>query len=322
MLQHHIRLHLGGQIPPDEDMPTEDGAEIQNASFDDGENDSVDSPSDAQQLLPLALTTGSKSPMEALNLEATSKKSAASDANSVKTEESESSTPSVSPTLTHNPSSVGAEDPLRLGDNTQADGSPMNSEEETQADLGSTSPFKAPSTSSHSAVVNGDTEADDVPLSLCISKPVVEKVKVISDDPSLADEPTTSSDQKPKPTSQLTPPVSPKPSPEVEASVGVPPESQEKEAPQKKAKSESKAAREPLPVDPEPEKETPKEEGLPAPEKPSEDPEPSVPAPAPLSQPARPDKPYSCSQCGKTYASRSGLKVRDGDIIAPQSIYC
>ncbi|XP_070786313.1 sal-like protein 2 [Enoplosus armatus] len=310
VLQHHIRLHLGGQIPPDEDMPPEDGGETQNAVFTDGENDSIGS-SKAQQLIPLALTTSSKSPIDALNSGSTSKQSTAADATSVKTEESENSTPSISPPLTRNPPSVEPEDPLRLG--ALADGSPMNSEEETHADLGNTSPFKAPLASSHSAVVNGDAEADDTPLSLCVSKPVVENDMlhrgVNNDEDCATDKPTMSPDSNPKPPAAnrlpaLTPPASPKAIPVAEEACGsVPQESQERDAAQRKGKSETTTPREPLP-----EKDTPMEEGYGVPEKPSEDQEPSVPAPALHTQPPRPDKPYSCSQCGKAYASRSGLK--------------
>lgn len=311
VLQHHIRLHLGGQIPPDEDIPSEEATETQNAVFDDGENDSIGSPSNAQQLLPLALTTNSKPPMDALNSGSTSKQSTAADASSVKTDESERSTPSVSPPLTCNPPPEGAEDPLRLGDNTQADVSPMNSEEETHADLGSTSPFKAPIASSHSAVVNGDVESDDTPLSLCVSKPEVE-----NDIPHRGvnkDEPTTGPDSNPEPPAvsplpSLTPPASPKATPEVEEACGsAPQEAAERDAAQSKSKSEIVT---PPVLDPELEKDTPIEDSNAGPEKPSEDPEPSVPAPALPAQPPRSDKPYSCSQCGKAYASRSGLKVR------------
>lgn len=311
VLQHHIRLHLGGQIPPDEDIPSEEATETQNAVFDDGENDSIGSPSNAQQLLPLALTTNSKPPMDALNSGSTSKQSTAADASSVKTDESERSTPSVSPPLTCNPPPEGAEDPLRLGDNTQADVSPMNSEEETHADLGSTSPFKAPIASSHSAVVNGDVESDDTPLSLCVSKPEVE-----NDIPHRGvnkDEPTTGPDSNPEPPAvsplpSLTPPASPKATPEVEEACGsAPQEAAERDAAQSKSKSEIVT---PPVLDPELEKDTPIEDSNAGPEKLSEDPEPSVPAPALPAQPPRSDKPYSCSQCGKAYASRSGLKVR------------
>ncbi|GAA6228128.1 sal-like protein 2 [Lates japonicus] len=323
VLQHHIRLHLGGQIPPDEDMPPEDGADTESAVFDDGENDSISSPSKAQQLLPLALTIGSKSPNDILNSGSTSKQSTAADVTSVKTEESEGSTPSVSPPLARNPPSAGAENPLHLGDNAVADGSPINgstySEEETHADLGGTSPFKAPLASSHLAAVNGDAEVDDTPLSLCVSKPAVENNTlhraVNNDENCSTDEPTTSNDSNPKtpaanPSPALTPPASPKANPEAEDACGsVPQGPQERDAAQMNGKGETTTPREPLPVlDPELDKDTPMEEGYGVPENPSEDPEPSVPAPAPQSQPPRPDKPYSCSHCGKAYASRSGLK--------------
>ncbi|XP_047447581.1 sal-like protein 2 [Mugil cephalus] len=319
VLQHHIRLHLGGQIPPDEDMQPEDGAETASVAFDNGVNESSSSPSKAPQLLPLALTTGSKSPIDALNSGSTSKKSTTNDDTSVKMEESEGSTPSVSPPLTHNPSSAGAEDPLRLADNAPADGSPVNpsaySEEETHTDLSSTSPFKAPLAGSHSAAENGDSEADDTPLSLCVSKPAVENDKlqtgVNKDEICSADEPTTSPSSNPKnanPVPELTPPVSPKVEAE-EVSGGGPNESQESNAAHRKGKRESATPRESLlPLDSEMEKDTVMEEGYDVAERPSEDSEPSTAAPAAHTQPPRPDKPYSCSHCGKAYASRSGLK--------------
>lgn len=300
-------------------MPPEDGAETENV-FDDG-----GSPSKAQQLLPLALTTGSKSPIGVLDSASTSKQPTAADAGSVKTEESEGSTPSVSPPLTRNPPSAGAEDPLHLRDNALADGSPVNgsmySEEETHADLG-----KAPIATSNSAVVNGDVEADDTPLSLCVSKPGAENDmphRAINNDATSSkenhdcsrEEQTTNPDSNPKPPAAnplpaLTPPASPKRRGEADEACGsVPQEPQERDAAQSKGKSEASTPKEPLPAL-DPEKDTPIEEDYSVPEKPSEDPEPSVPAPAPHSQPPRPDKPYSCSQCGKAYASRSGLKVR------------
>lgn len=322
-------MHLGGQIPPDEDLPSEDGAETENSVFDDGEHGSIGSPSKAHQLLPLALTTGSKSPVGALDSGSTSKQATAADATSVKTEESEGSTPSVSPPLTRNPPSAGTEDPLHVRGNTLIDGAPLNgskySEEETHADLG-----KAPIATFNSAVVNGDSEADDTPLSLCVSKPTAENDMphgVINNDVTSSEENNdcsteeqiTSPDSNPKPTGTnplpaLTPPASPKARVEAEEACGsVPQEPQERDATQSKGMGEASTPREPLPAL-DPEKVTPVEEGYSVPEEPLEDPEPSVPAPATHSQPPRPDKPYSCSQCGKAYASRSGLKVRVEDI--------
>ncbi|XP_071374370.1 sal-like protein 2 [Centroberyx affinis] len=330
VLQHHIRLHLGGQIPPDDDLPPEDATEMEHASLTDGDNESFSSPS-KHQLLPLALTTGSssKSPMSVFDSGSTSKQSTAADPTSVKMEESEASTPSISPPLTHNPPSAGAEDPLRLGDNALADDSPMNgsmySEEDTHADLGSTSPYKAPSASSHSAVASGEAEEEDTPLSLCVLKPGVDSDKMqsaVSNDASLStenqacstDELTPSPESTPKspaanPLPALTPPASPKAIPEAEEASSRKPREPERDTAQSKGESETTTPREALlALDPEPEKETPTEEGDATSEKPSEDPEPAHPAPAPHTQPPRPDKPYSCSQCGKAYASRSGLK--------------
>ncbi|CAK6952965.1 sal-like protein 2 [Scomber scombrus] len=321
VLQHHIRLHLGGQIPPDEDLTPEDGAET--SVFDDSERGSIGSPSKAQQLLPLALTTSSKSPVGALDSGSTSKQATAADATSVKTEESEGSTPSVSPPLTRNPPSAGTEDPLHVRDNTLIDGTPVNgskySEEETHADLG-----KAPIATFNSAVVNGDSEADDTPLSLCVSKPAAENDMphgAINNDVTSSEEnkdcsteeQTTSPDSNPKPPGTnplpaLTPPATPKARVEAEEACGsVTQEPQERDATQSKGMGEASTPREPLPAL-DTEKDTPVEEGNSVPEEPLEDPEPSVPAPATHSQPPRPDKPYSCSQCGKAYASRSGLK--------------
>ncbi|KAK2863061.1 hypothetical protein Q5P01_002594 [Channa striata] len=310
VLQHHIRLHLGGQIPPDEELPPEDGAETETAVFDDGENDSISSPSKSQQLLPLALTTGSKSQNDTLISGSAFTDVTTADAASANAEESEGSTPSVSPPLNRNGPSAGAKDPLHLGENTLADGSPMNgsvySEEETHADLGSTSPFKAPLANSYSAVMNEDAEAEDTPLSLCVSKPVVENNMLhrgLNDDTCSTDEPTASrhsnlNSPAPNPLPALTSPASPKAISAKEASGSLPQEPQERDAAQRIEKSET-APREALPVlNPEMVKNTP--------EKPSEEPEPCVPAP--LIQAPRPDKPYSCSECGKAYASRSGLK--------------
>ncbi|XP_058481816.1 sal-like protein 2 [Solea solea] len=313
VLQHHIRLHLGGQIPTDEDVPPEDGAGIESAIYDDGEND-TNSQSKAQQLLPLALTIGSKSLNDAIKSGSTSKKSKTADVTSVKTEESEGSTPSISPPLTHRSTTAGVEDPLHLGDNSLGDGSPMNgsvhSEEETHLDLS-----KAPSAGSNSAVMNGGTEGDDIPLSLCVSKSragndTLQK-EVSTDEATSTDEPMigTDSDTKPQagnPSPALTPPASPKGIPE-EEEASVPHVPQDNDATQSNGKGEKITPTEASPVtEAEVDKVTSFEEGYGEPEKPAEIPEPSVPAPR--NQTPRPDKPYSCSQCGKAYASRSGLK--------------
>uniref|UniRef100_A0A672ZIM8 Si:ch211-212k18.5 n=1 Tax=Sphaeramia orbicularis TaxID=375764 RepID=A0A672ZIM8_9TELE len=299
VLQHHIRLHLGGQIPPDEDLPLEDGAETENAGLDECENESAGSPSKGLQVLPLALTTGSRSPSSALDSGSTSKQTTAADATSVKTEESEGSAPSVSPPLTRNP-------PERTEDGLP-DGSPMNSSPYSEEEAHGT-----PLASSNAAALNGDAEADDVPLSLCVSKPGVENDKLhrgVSNEKTSTEETTTSLDSNPKatpskPSPSLTPPDSPKAIPETKEACGDDPQEPQKDAAQNNRKSEASVTA----VDKKAE-DKPTEEGHGVTEKPLEDHEPAVPAPVSNTQPPRLDKPYSCSQCGKAYASRSGLKV-------------
>lgn len=313
VLQHHIRLHLGGQIPPDEDIPTEDGGEMENALFDEVESDSISSLSKSQQSLPLALTTGPKSQIDAINSGSMSKQVTGADASSVKADESESSTPSVSPPLTCNPPSAGAEDPLRFRDNPLADINTMTmsmySEEDTHKVQDKTSPFKAPIASSYSGVVNGDAEPDDTPLSLCVSKAGVESNTLHkgakNDGTCSTDETITShhSNLGPSAGNPSSTPTSPKGAQTEETCGSVDQEPKERGAAESKEKGDTATPTESLPtLDPELEKDT--AHTL------SEQPQPCVPVPAPPSQPPRPDKPYSCSECGKAYASRSGLKVR------------
>uniref|UniRef100_A0A3P9LYT0 Si:ch211-212k18.5 n=1 Tax=Oryzias latipes TaxID=8090 RepID=A0A3P9LYT0_ORYLA len=296
VLQHHIRLHLGGQIPPDEEMPSEDAMERDSATFENGENESKSSPSKSQQILPLALTTGSKS-ADALYLGSTYKQPTTNDVDLVKIEESLDS--SVSPPLTCSVPMAGAENLLRLGEKDSADGGPEHSKEE------------APLTSSHSAAHNGDAEVDDAPLSLCVSKPDVENRRAVKEDEAgVANEPTTT----PKGNSSPANPVA-----EISsvAKLRIVPDPEETPDPleagaEDAAKDKDAPSRESTAVsDPEVEKDTPKKEVCDVREKPSEDDEPAavtVPTPPPPPLPSRPDKPYSCSHCGKAYASRSGLK--------------
>ncbi|XP_056156184.1 sal-like protein 1 [Lampris incognitus] len=323
VLQHHIRLHLGGQIPPEDEMPTEDGTELGHAGLMDGDNDSFDSPSKHQQILPLALTKASS----VRDLPPSSKQPMTPDSISLKMEESEAATASRSPSLTRNPPVAGAEDPLPLVDNSQVGNSSVNdskySAEEAQDDPVSTSPFKVAVASSHSALVNGEAQEEDAPLSLCVSKvdsnvmpsKVNNEASMFTENQACStDEVTRSPESTPKspargPLPALTPPASPKAMVATgETSTGIPQEL-DRDATQSKGESETIAPKDSLPVpDPEREKETLMEENSGTPEKHAKDPEPSLPTPAPPSQPPRPDKPYSCPQCGKAYASRSGLK--------------
>lgn len=308
VLQHHIRLHLGGQIPPDEDIPAEDSAESQGVMFSDGEID-TGSTSNEQQLLPLALTKSSKATIEPLNTGSILKKTAA-DVTTFKTEESEGSTSSPSPPLFRNLTPVGTGEPLLLEDNTQTEGSLC-------ADLGSSRLFKAPSASANVAVTNCDVEADDAPLSLCVSKPGIEADTPIvgpnNDKASSAEKNTSEPESNSKPLPGVTPPTSPKPTLKTEEGYeSTPEEAQEREATKGKDKGEA-VAQKGSNDEPDEKLETDIvtvegniQEVL---EMPSVDSEPSLPAPALQTQPSRSDKPYSCSQCGKAYASRSGLKV-------------
>ncbi|XP_017291642.1 sal-like protein 4 [Kryptolebias marmoratus] len=321
VLQHHIRLHLGGQIPPDEEVPPEDAAETESAAFEEADNESFSSQYKPPQVLPLALTTGFKSPAEAVHSGSTFKQPKANNADLVKAEDSEGSAHSVSPPLSCNPPSVEAENLLRLGDNAAADESPMNSsvppEEEPHTDLGGISLFKAPLASSPSAAKSVDPEADNAPLSLCVSKPAADSSAANGDESGSTNEPKTSPSKNTNPVPALSPPSSPRgaiPQEEVEeketASGSGPQELRGRDAAQGKGKSEATSPREPLAAsNPEPEKDAPTKEGHSAPEKSSDEAETSVaPPPPPPVQAPRPDKPYSCSHCGKAYASRSGLK--------------
>ncbi|XP_015247267.1 PREDICTED: sal-like protein 2 [Cyprinodon variegatus] len=314
VLQHHIRLHLGGQIPPDEEIHPEDGAEIEGASFKDSLSEPVSSLSKVQ-ILPLALTTASKSPVDTLSSGSSFKQSKATDSDSVKTEESERSTPSVSPPLSCNPPSVGAEKSLQLADIAPAE-SPTA--EKTHNVLGIDSPFKAPLPSSHSVVDTVDSVSEDIPLSLCVSKSDLESATprlINSEERFSTNEDTANPSCTPTPPAahpepSLTPPASPGATLDVEeANTSVSQELRGRATSNIKEKSEDTKPREPLLLsEPEPGKDAPIKEDCTPLKKLSDNPESSTAASTPHAQPARPDKPYSCSQCGKAYASRSGLK--------------
>lgn len=261
VLQHHIRLHLGGQIPPDEEVPLEDNFDTENANLVDAVNDI----SSKDQVLPLALTKGPRSP---INLGS----KPAADLTTLK--EHEGSTLSVTPPLTQNPFPAGTQD-------SPVDGSPNNTEEETHDDLSSTGSMKAPSTSTNTTTENGE----DAPLSLCVSKSSTEREKILKEVSN--DEPSSSKESTPNATS-LTPPASPNNITESE-------EKGENDSSANGITTEDQKAHE----DVAPEEVCTSVDAPPA----EPEPEPTVPA-----QPARQDKPYSCSQCGKAYASRSGLK--------------
>ncbi|KAF6724478.1 Sal-like protein 2 [Oryzias melastigma] len=307
VLQHHIRLHLGGQIPPDEEMPSEDAMERDNTTFENGENESRSSPLKSQQILPLALTTGSKSSSDALYLGASYKQSTINE-DSVKVEESGDSNPSVSPPLTCSAPTAGAENLLRLGENISADGGPVHSKE----DPTTSTHLKASLASTHSAADNADADA---PLSLCISKPDVENRRAVKEEETgTTNEPTTSpkgnsSPAVANPVAEVSTPANVQVVPDAEETADLHEPAAEDAV--KNEREEQKGATSDPEAEKEKEKDTPKKEVCDVREKPSEDSEPVMAAPTPPPPPPplpRPDKPYSCSHCGKAYASRSGLK--------------
>uniref|UniRef100_A0A3Q2QU05 Si:ch211-212k18.5 n=1 Tax=Fundulus heteroclitus TaxID=8078 RepID=A0A3Q2QU05_FUNHE len=269
VLQHHIRLHLGGQIPPDEDMPPEDGAETESAAFKDGHSEPISALSKVQ-ILPLALTTGSKSPVEALTSASCFKLSKATDSDSVKTEESERSTPSVSPPLSCNPPSVGLD----------------SVSEDTPLSLCIAKP----------AVENATPRLVNTDVKLSTSERA-------------ASPGHTTNAPAANPVPSLTPPASPGATLEAEeAASSVSQETRGRNIPNSKGKNDVTTPRESLSLAEPESKEAPVKEECAALKKPSDSPETSTAASAPPAQPARPDKPYSCAHCGKAYASRSGLK--------------
>nr|XP_046175534.1 sal-like protein 1 [Oncorhynchus gorbuscha]XP_046175535.1 sal-like protein 1 [Oncorhynchus gorbuscha] len=167
VLQQHIRMHLGGQIPP--------GGEGE-----EGTNMAQEDPTDLslltthsrskpclQGLHPLALTMTSIIPnplVSNMNSGGSATKES-HEADPILHIEGESepspSTASISPPLTHNPS---PEDPMLLGERSESDDGPagasIEDSQDSPADLSNTSPSRRLSlTSSQPAsVVEGDVE--------------------------------------------------------------------------------------------------------------------------------------------------------------------
>uniref|UniRef100_A0A4W5JR60 Si:ch211-212k18.5 n=1 Tax=Hucho hucho TaxID=62062 RepID=A0A4W5JR60_9TELE len=240
VLQHHIRMHLGGQIPPGGEG--EEGTDMTQEDLGQMTTASPSKPSSLQGLHPLALKM----------------------------------TSSIS-----NPNS-----PIRLP--------------------------KTSSTSSLPASVgNGEEEEEEnIPLALCVSRPALDtdgsrSGGITNGSGSTTVNQSSSSDGLiPSPESDSTPnsPATLNPSPP--SPCITPPEpSPEGETDPLEGASESTASRDTSSVEgPEREKQTPSstEESDRAPEEPEA---------SQLATPAStPSKPYSCTLCGKAYASRSGLK--------------
>ncbi|XP_020346339.2 sal-like protein 4 [Oncorhynchus kisutch] len=336
VLQHHIRMHLGGQIPPGGEG--EEGTDMTQEDLGQMTTASPSKPSSLQGLHPLALKmTSSISNPDSLvsSLDfggpATKQSQAADPSPPIEGEcEPSPSTDSISPPLTHNPS---LEDPMILGERSESDSGPsaasLEDLQDSPADLSNASPFSLPKTSLTSSlpasVGNGEEEEEEnIPLALCVSRPAdtdgSRSGGLINGSGSTTVNQTNSpdglisspeSDSTPKspatlnPSPTLTPPASPEAASEPAQSPSItPPEpSPEGETDPLEGASESTASGETSSVEgPEIEKHTPSstEESERAPEEPEA---------SQLATPAStPSKPYSCTLCGKAYASRSGLK--------------
>ncbi|XP_019898729.1 sal-like protein 3 [Esox lucius] len=328
VLQHHIRLHLGGQIPPGGDGEEgTDGLQEEAADMGQATTASLSKPSSLQVLHPLALTMTMSNPGPLLSvLDSGSpvvERSQAADPSPVTEGESEPSpsTASISPPLTHN---TFSEDPMLLEEPLETGEGPSGAFVESHnspANLSNFSPSRL-----HKVVleVNGEEEEqeeeeENIPLALCVPRPGLETGGSIyrgithSYGPPVEDQanspggliPNLDSLATLNPSPTLTPPISPKttpePPPQASCVTPVEPSSRARDADPHGGESESTASIDPSPgVVSERESITSTEERDGSPEKP-EAIHPAIPASTPY-------KPYSCLLCGKAYASRSGLK--------------
>ncbi|XP_045068095.1 sal-like protein 4 [Coregonus clupeaformis] len=337
VLQQHIRMHLGGQIPPGGEgeegpnMPQEDPTDLSQMT--------TASPSKPclQGLQPLALSMTSSISNPNLLVSSldsggpATKESHAADPSPHIEGESEPSpsTASISPPLTHNPS---PEDPMLLGQRSESDDGPagasIEDSQDSPADLSNTSPSRRPSATSSqpASVVKGEAEEkENVPLALCPPRPGVDTDSsrsggLTNGSGSTTENQTNSpdglllsleSESTLNSPATLTPSLPPSPPPPKEAPEPAPQASSitpqepspEGEVAQSEGESEGTAPRDTSSVmGLESEKETPSSTE-------ESDRAPKVPEASQLATPAStPSKPYSCTMCGKAYASRSGLK--------------
>ncbi|KAL0970212.1 hypothetical protein UPYG_G00238780 [Umbra pygmaea] len=327
VLQHHIRLHLGGQIPPGAegeegtDIPQEEATDVHQMTA-----ASLSKPSILQGLHPLALTMTSSNASPggpATEQSQTVDRSAPTEGES----EPSPSTASISPPLTHNPSPV---DPMLLGERSESDdGQPGASVEDSQdspAILCNFSPSRL--LPKAGLEINGEEEDDEdenIPLALCVPRPALNAdssiYRGITNSYGLCTENQTSSSlgliasleseltHNPPATLNLsptlTPPISPKtapePAPQASTFTLMEPSGHDRETVPPEGEGKSTAPRDtPLVAGPDRESFASTEDMDGAPEKP-EALQPAIPTLTPY-------KPYSCLLCGKAYASRSGLK--------------
>ncbi|XP_021470631.2 sal-like protein 4 isoform X1 [Oncorhynchus mykiss] len=330
VLQQHIRMHLGGQIPP--------GGEGE-----EGTNMAQEDPTDLslltthsrskpclQGLHPLALTMTSIIPNPLVSNmnsggSATKESHAADPILHIEGESEPSpSTASISPPLTHNPS---PEDPMLLGERSESDDGPagasIEDSQDSPADLSNTSPSRRPylTSSQPASVVEGDVELKENVHRPGVDPDSSRSGRLTNSSRSTTENQTNSPDGlllslesestpnspatlNPSPTLTLTASHKAAQEPAPQASSITPQEpSPEREMAPSEGESEGTAPSDTSSVMvPESEKVTPSstEESDRAPEEPEA---------SQLATPASaPSKPYSCTLCGKAYASRSGLK--------------
>lgn len=309
VLQHHIRMHLGGQLPP------EGNGDLQSEE-DSGQMDGVSLPKTLQSL-PLNMSMSSSASL--LESGASLRNATSGDADQIMESDQDpyDNTPETSPTLT-----------LEKQDPSRENSPPDNSIASDENHYGTVHHSK-------SQVVNGSAEEDeDTPLSLCTRTNSQDTLfdKKWHNGPSHH---TVISGPKPSLSSEalnlspaLTPPSSPGLSTESKSDQSseqttlhvngidhvLEPNDGDSHPSTENASLHSKipdrAVEQKLKA--EDAQESKMEES--AEEDQRKDKEKtemtSSETPVALPQPQRSEKPYSCTECGKEYASRSGLKVQ------------
>lgn len=341
VLQHHIRMHLGGQLPPEGNGdlgPEEEDGQVGSVTL-----------SKAIQSHPLNMSTASTIVPSAGTIAPSTASRSTRSPNADQVMESDqdpSDTPGSSPT----PATDLALEKQEHTSSSICDSPPANSstvEEDLDSDAHPSivSAYALSALKAHqnkcqtTAVVNGATDDDEnIPLSLCTRTSSQDNSDLTG-----ASHPTVVSGPKSSPdsaaldlTPALTPPSSPslKPKPELSVSHKTVPANVTALTPEPREedflsgnKNESLPS---LASKGTPEEESGNKKTRDVQEAKDEEvsnthaevnhgcqvkdedeikvTKPNIPVIPPLSQ--RPEKPYSCVQCGKEYASRSGLKVR------------
>ncbi|XP_076828336.1 uncharacterized protein LOC143474693 [Brachyhypopomus gauderio] len=339
VLQHHIRMHLGGQLPPEgnEDLgPEEDTGQIGNIAM-----------SKTIQCLPLNMsTTVSSSTTSALQSITGSRNPILPDADqTVESDQDPSDTPGTSPTLITD-ATTEKQDRTSSSDGPLANSSPLKDVADNDTHPNIVSVYALNAIKAHhirsqtSAVVNGAREDDEnTPLSLCTrtilqdSQPssrgltgshpsVVSGLKASPDSaglnispaltpptsPSLQIKPELGGSQKPMNATRLDPESKEDDFPPgirsecvTLAAINGAPEDEEEDGKMKPRDTQETKMKEGVNTQADVNLGSQvKDEGETA----VTQPDMSVLPP----HPQRLEKPYSCTQCGKEYASRSGLK--------------